>query len=443
MSGVSTFGGLQTALRGLLAHQRALDVTSHNVANADTVGYSRQEAVMAPSLPLKIPAGAVQGGGGAELGTGVDVAAYRRIRDQFLDLQYRAQSMRLGGLAAQVRGLEQVDVALAEPGENGISAQLGKFWSGWEDVANAPENQATRQALIEGAKGLATSISSLDAQLASAAEGANTEYAFITGPGGEVGQMAEEIAKLNESIRSSLVSGATPNDLYDRRDLLLDKLSELAQVAVVDLGNGTIEVNFGDAASPLVAETTVNWPQALSVPGGKLGALIELGGPTGTIASYREELNAFAKELADSVNAIHMSGGGPAFFTYAASEAAATLQVAVGAAEVQTSVTPAEGANDIAVKIGALRNGAADQLYASFVSRVGTDVSDARRSEENAQALVGAVEDRRQSASGVSLDEEMTNLIRFQRGYQASARAMSTFDEALDVLINRTGRVGL
>ena len=118
--GVSTFSGLQTALRGLLAQQRALDVTSHNVANADTVGYSRQEAVMAASLALKIPAGAVQGGGGAELGTGVEVVAYRRARDQFLDLQYRAQAMHLGGLAAQVRGLEQVEVALAEPGENGI-----------------------------------------------------------------------------------------------------------------------------------------------------------------------------------------------------------------------------------------------------------------------------------------------------------------------------------
>ena len=107
------------------------------------------------------------------------------------------------------------------------------------------------------------------------------------------------------------------------------------------------------------------------------------------------------------------------------------------------SVTAAEGANDIALAIAALRGGKADQAYASFVSRVGTDMADARRSEENAQALVSAVQDRRDSTSGVSLDEEMTNLVRFQRGYQASARAMTTFDEALDVLINRTGRVGL
>jgi flagellar hook-associated protein 1 FlgK len=441
--GVSTFTGLQTALRGLLAQQRALDVTSHNVANADTVGYSRQEAVLAASPALRIPAGAVQGGGAAELGTGVDVLSYRRARDQFLDLQYRAQAMRLGGLAAQVKGLEQVEVALAEPGENGISAQLQKFWSGWEDLANAPENQATRQALIETAQGLATSLSTLDTQMQTATEQASAEYASITKAGGEVGQMAEEIAKLNEAIRSSLVSGATPNDLYDKRDALLDKLSGLAQLSVTDLGNGTIEAAFGDAAVPLVKETTVTWPQALSEPKGKLGTLIELASPTGTIASYRSALNAFAEELAKSVNAVHESGGGPAFFSFTPGSAAATLAVAVSTTEVQISTTGAEGANDIALAIAALRGGKPDQAYASLVSRVGTDMSGARRSEENAQALLGAVQDRRDSTSGVSLDEEMTNLVRFQRGYQASARAMTTFDEALDVLINRTGKVGL
>lgn len=441
--GISTFTGLQTALRGLLAQQRSLDVTSHNVANASTPGYSRQEAVLAASPALKIPAGAVQGGGGAELGTGVDVLAYKRARNGFLDLQYRAQAMRLGGLSTQVEGLETVEGALAEPGENGISNQLQKFWSGWEDVANSPESQATRQALVESAEGLATSISSLDSQLVTAKEQAAAEYTSLTQAGGEVEQTAKEIAELNASIRSSLSSGATPNDLYDKRGLLLDKLSGLAQTSVTDLGNGTIEVQFGDAAAPLVSETTVNWPQALSEPQGKLGVLIELSSPTGRIASYREELNAFAQGLAESVNAIHTSGGGPAFFKFTAGSAASTLAVNVTAAEVQTTTTGTEGGNDIAVAIGALRGGKSDQAYASFVSRVGTDMANARRAAENSEVLVNSVQERREATSGVSLDEEMTNLVRFQRAYQASARAMTSFDENLDTLINRTGRVGL
>lgn len=441
--GISSFGGLQTALKGLLAQQRSLDVTSHNVANANTVGYSRQEAVLGASRPLRIPAGATQDGSPAELGTGVDVLAYRRLRDQFIDLQYRAQAMRLGGLAAQVKGLDSVEVALAEPGENGISAQLAKFWSGWEDLANAPENQATRQALVENGVGLANGIAELDRQLATSVEQAAGEYTAIATAGGEVGQMASEIAKLNEAISTSLSSGAAPNDLLDRRDLLLDKLSGLAQLSVTDLGNGLIEVEFGDAAAPLVEGTTVTWPQALTTPGGKLGALLELSGPAGTIASYQSELNGFAQGLAEAVNTIHESGGGPAFFNFTPGSAASTLEVGVNAAEVQTSVTAAVGANDVATAIGALRGGTADQAYASFISRVGTEMAGARRSEENASAVMTAIGERRESVAGVSLDEEMTNLVRFQRAYQASARAMSSFDEALDVLINRTGRVGL
>jgi len=441
--GVSTFSGLQTALKGLLAHQRALDVTSHNIANQNTVGYSRQEAVLGASRATRIDAGALQNGAGAHLGSGVDVLAYRRIRDRFLDLQYRAQAMRLGGLAAKARGLEGVEVALAEPGENGIAHRLGVFWSAWSDVANSPENSATRQVLVEQAGALAIAIATLDAQMATAAQHAAAEHEAIVGPGGEVALIADEIARLNETIRSSVAARIEPNDLYDRRDYLLDQLSALGQVSVTDLGDGTIEVAFGDAALPLVEGTTVNWPQALAEPGGKLGALLELSQPGGLIASYRAELEAFAQSLADAVNALHTSGCGPAFFTYTAGSVASTLAVAVTADEVVTSATPDPGANEIATAIAALRGGAPDTAYASLVGRIGSDVGQVRREEANAEALVAAVQDRRDATSGVSLDEEVSNLVRFQRGYQASARAMSTIDEALDVLINRTGRVGL
>jgi flagellar hook-associated protein 1 len=105
--------------------------------------------------------------------------------------------------------------------------------------------------------------------------------------------------------------------------------------------------------------------------------------------------------------------------------------------------TGAPGANDRALAVAALRGKTADGQYAALVTRIGGDLRNARREEENARVLTNAVDDRRQSVSGVSMDEEMSNLVRFQRGYQASARALSTMDEVLDLLINRTGRVGL
>ncbi len=437
---ISSFMGLQTALRGLLAQQRALEVTSHNVSNANTVGYSRQEATMAATPGLKVPAGALQSGGGAMLGTGVDVEAYRRIRDTFIDLQYRAQLMTLGDAATKTRSLDQAELTLSEPGENGIGHQLGQFWSAWADLSNAPESPATRRALVDQAATLSASLNRLSAQFSTVQTQASAEYSAITGASGDVASMANEIAKLNAAIKDTLRGGGTANDLMDRRDLLVDKLAKLAQVSVTDLSTGAISLNFGDAAAPLVNDGTVTWPQVLTAPGGKLGALLSLSSATGTLASYKTDLNNFAKSLADTVNALHAP---PNFFSYTLGNEAATLAVAVTSAAVRASVTAAPGANDIALAVAALRGGAAEASYQTLVTRIGSDVQDARRREATAEVLTNALEDRRQSTSGVSLDEEMQNIVRFQRGYQASARAMSTMDEMLDVLINRTGRVGL
>jgi len=435
--------GLQTSLRGLIAAQEALDTTSHNIANASTVGYSRQEVDLSASRALQIVTGSSDGTGTAELGTGVDLDGVSRARDKFLDLQYRAQAMRLGGLSATVQTMESIEGALAEPGENGISKQLQTFWSDWEGLANDPEDSAARQAVVEAGKALATSLGELNAQLTGAKQVAEAEIAAIAGSGGEVEQKAKEIALLNGAIRSATTSGSEPNDLLDQRDLLLDELSALGQVSVAEKADGTVEVGFGGAAEPLVSGTEVDWPQTVTEPKGKLGALIELTSAGGTIESLRTELDGFAEGLANSVNEIHTKAGGLAFFTYTAGEGAATLAVAVNAAEVQTAADGSSGGNEIATAIGALRGGAVDRSYAAFVTRIGAEMKTAQAGETNAQALLNTVAERRESASGVSLDEEMTKLQSFQRGYEASARAMTALDEALDVLITRTGRVGL
>jgi flagellar hook-associated protein 1 FlgK len=122
--------------------------------------------------------------------------------------------------------------------------------------------------------------------------------------------------------------------------------------------------------------------------------------------------------------------------------------LAVTASTVRASMIGAPGpapagANDVALAVSKLRGGAADNAYANLVARIGGDARTANQQQATAQALVSQASDRRQSVSGVSMDEEMSNMLRFQRGYQASARAMSTMDEMLDTLINRTGRVGL
>ena len=331
---VSSFSGLQTALRGLLAEQRSIDVTGHNIANVNTPGFSRQEAALTAAPALTIPAGAIEGGAGAQLGQGVDVQAYRRIRDGFLDAQYRAQSMRLGYHTASATTLSDAETALAEPGRNGIAAQLGEFWDAWADVANAPEDPAARQALVQQGRTLATAFATVDGQLAQLAESAAGEYATLTAAGGKVDGIAKELGLLNGSISAALQVGSVPNDLLDRRDLLVDQLSELGQVSVTPKDDGTVTIAFGDAGTALVDGTTVTWPQSLTSPGGRLGALKDLSDPAGSLAGYRTSLAAVARTLAETVNAAH---GSPAFFAFTTGDEAATLAVAVTPAQVVTT----------------------------------------------------------------------------------------------------------
>ena len=138
---ISSFYGMQTSLRGLMAQQRMLDTTGHNIANASTQGYSRQEGTLAASQALQLQSAA----GPAHLGSGVDVQGFRRVRDQFLDLQFRGQNTGLSDWSAKTDALDTAELALAEPGDNGINAQLTKFWAAWSDVSNAPDSEA-RQA---------------------------------------------------------------------------------------------------------------------------------------------------------------------------------------------------------------------------------------------------------------------------------------------------------
>ena len=458
---ISSFYGLQTSLRGLLAQQRMMDTAGHNIANASTKGYSRQEASLVASDALQIPAGGIAGGSGAHIGSGVDVQSYRRIRDQFVDLQYRAQNTNLNEWAARTKTLDRAELALNEPGENGINEQLARFWDSWQALSSDAKNPSLKQNVAETAASLTGSFNTLYDQILLTRDQAAAEYADLArpagagDPGGEVAQIARDVAELNDTIRRFITAGDIPNDLLDRRDQLLDDLSEFGQISVTEQPDGMLDISFVDKALsgttyPVVTGAASTWagPPAgppLWSPGGRLGGLLEASRAGGTLDVYLGDLNTIATNLATAVNGAYPSGD---FFTVGA-PAAKTLQVnptIAGNPSLITGGTGADGSSDVARAIAAIQNDPAsgiDGAYQAFVAKVGSQVREAIRQEGNAQVLTDAVDNRRQSVSGVSMDEEMSNLVRFQRSYQASSRAMSTMDEMLDVLINRTGRVGL
>jgi flagellar hook-associated protein 1 FlgK len=460
---ISSFYGLQTSLRGLLAQQRLLDTAGHNIANASTRGYSRQEVSLVASDALQIPAGGIVGGAGAHIGSGVDVQSYRRVRDQFVDLQYRAQNTNLQEWAARTKTLDRAELSLNEPGENGLNEQLARFWDSWSSLAGDAKNASLKQNVAETASSLAGAFQTLYDQIALTRDQAAAEYADLArpagagDPGGEIAQMAREIAQLNDSISRYITTGDIPNDLLDRRDLLLDDLSEFGQISVTEQPNGMLDVSFVDkvtagATYSIVTGAASTWagPPAGNAwaPGGRLGGLLEASRPGGTLDQYLGDLNTIASNLANAVNAVYPTGD---FFTVGAPPAGAADTLAVNPALATNPTlivggTGNDGSSDVARAIAAIQNNPSsgvDGAYQAFVSKIGAHVRESIRQEANAQALTDAVENRRQSVAGVSMDEEMSNLVRFQRAYQASSRAMSTMDEMLDVLINRTGRVGL
>jgi flagellar hook-associated protein 1 FlgK len=238
---IPTLQGLQTALSGLLAEQQAIDLAGHNITNANTEGYSRQTAVLQTNDPLRIAALSPTTGMGGQLGTGVSVADYTRIRNIYLDAHYRNENSALGAASAQAEELQQAQSAFNEPSSSGLASHLSAFWSSWSALADSPSSEAARVAVVSAADQVVSTLHGLSSQLQSIETSASAQYTAITGPSGEVAHDAAAIAELNHQIKGSLEARQQPNDLEDRRDLLIDKLSSLASVTVTKEADGRSE----------------------------------------------------------------------------------------------------------------------------------------------------------------------------------------------------------
>jgi flagellar hook-associated protein 1 FlgK len=444
---IPAFSGLNTALRGVQAHQAALDVTSHNIANVDTDGYSRQQVVFGAAPSLTLPAGAKQDGTGAQLGQGVEVLNYRRLRSDFLDLQYRAQNMASSQSEVTSQRLTAVQSLLGTNTANDLGKQLDTFWSAWSTLSANPTSQAAKDAVVSAGQNLASRFGTLDGDLATSAQQATDAISDMLSNDGPIKPIADELAQLNDRINRAVQSGTEPNDLLDRRDLLLDQLSQYGQVSVTPdptlnadgtkANPGMIQVSFGGAATPLVSQSTVAMPTTATLsaaPGGQLGGLQDAAAK---INGYRTTLSTMASSLISGVNGLATN---PIFSGTGATDISV---VATGATVTATTAGGAAGDNSVAIAIAALRGGAVDTAYAGLVRQIGGDVASANSANATATSVLASIDGQRQSVSGVSMDEEMTNLIKFQRGYQAAARALTTMDDILDTLINSTGRVGM
>lgn len=541
----STFFGFNIARSGLFASQRALNITGHNISNANTEGYSRQRLDIRQASPMLLPNG--QG----MLGTGVETENITQIRNEFLDFKYRGEHMTYGEWESKFNTLDNIQAIFNEPSDSGIQTVLDQFFSSLHELSKTPESLTTRSLVRQRGIALATNLNHMSAQFDKLQRDTDFE---ITTTVDEVNGYSEQIRKLNESIYKAELDGSKANDLRDQRNLLVDKLSKLVNVDYYEdnqnrfhvLVNGKTLVSHlrnnklkyeerSSKLNPCDAENlhNISWEDGSTFEPttGKIKGLIDMrdniSGNDKGIPYYMERLNEFADTFAEELNSVHKSGydldgnSGVYFFTIngmstaeyknhlltkgldggAAEEvvvadidaARAALETKIGAdpakykyktvkeidgkfyivdkvsaseltlsKDIQDSDNglnkiaasdkndpdlPGNGENalamvDIRHDTDLFGTGSPEDFVKSLISNLGVDTQAAERMKDNQVVLLNQVETNRQSISGVSLDEEMTNMIKFQHSFNANSRMITAMDEMIETIINRMGTVG-
>jgi len=449
-----SFDGLRIALSSLQAQRRALEVTGQNVANVATDGYSRQRIQMSANAGSVVPAIYSTP---SSVGQGVLSSDVQRARDQFIEVRANQEHAVNSNLLQVQSTLDRIELGFAEPGENGLGAQMSDFLAGFDDVANQPTDSAARNQLIERAQTLVTGFSQLDTTLASIRDNSIEELqASLV----DVNATAARIADLNGRIQVATTAGLSPNDLMDQRDLAASQLAESVGATIRPLGDGTVDVYIGGTA--LVRGSTSNElevvigtdpAQTISVvwskddqPAGVSGAA---GGMLSTandiVPRYRAALKAVATKLHDEVNVLHKTGFGQDgvtgrdFFSWDASGHLAVDSVVAGDPTKVGASGSATATRDgsVAKKLAALTATQSD--YRALVVKLGVESQTATRRVEIQAGITDQIDTAREASSGVDVDEEMTNMLMFQHAYDAAARLLSTMDANLDTLINHMG----
>lgn len=640
----TTFFGLEIARSALQTQQRALDVTGHNIANANTDGYTRQEAVIGAKNPYTVP-GMNRPASPGQVGTGVQVEEIRRLRDGFIDIQVRTENKSLGYWEAKRDALQKVEVILSEPSDSGLRTVLDQFWEGWQELSKNPESLAVRSVVRQRGIAVAETFNHLDQLYRELQRDLNDNIKVKVQ---DINSIVKQIADINMQILPVEALGDKANDLRDKRDLLLDKLSKIVDIGVSENSLGQVNVTIGGralvsgkTASSLLARPNAanngyvdvvwaNDKQAASITAGEIRGLLEARGYTdpdgvftGIIPDLRNDLDIMAKTIVDETNKLHRGGydlngnqnnnffkpfesgvyppagtsfaqalqvdevivgslntiaagntppdpgpppkpipgdganalklaqlkhlqlvdltkgqstllstwktkqyyatqsdglttvpytgatnilGGGGLFNLTDFNPNAALLLKQGDKTITINITNGSGAdvltgagvltvNDLVAKINgeaSIQNmpltaslvedppasgkfylqvkatetgtsnvitveeknfkgaatfgwvnanvtGTADDFYRSQLGKLGVDSQEATRMADNQKLLVEQLEGRRAALSGVSLDEEMTNMIRFQQGYNAAARVVTVMDEMLDKIINGMG----
>lgn len=518
-----SFHGLEMARQALAMQQLGLYTTGHNISNINTEGYSRQR-VNFETMPAYPQPSRHQSAVTGQIGTGVQAGSIERIRDEFLDKQYRTQNSKANYWETHAEALYRMESIVNEMDDtDGLGAVLDDFWKSLEDLAIDPDNHGARRVVAQKALTLTDTFNHIGGSL----EEIRSDLEFQLGNEkkgaiGKVNSLVEQIEKLNKQIAEVEPHGKLPNDLYDRRDALIDELSGLVSIRVEydpSDENGAKDIAQGIARIELVDEEGKSFDNPVVLVGkdhpaqefsvqtatdengvkyiesvtygdetvdilnteGKISALIENygyvedGEVVGHFPDFMRQMDKLATEFAKSFNAIHnagydLDGSQPQEDFFIISDdglnGAKTITVNkeyLDNPELIAASTSGDTSNgDNALRLaevimnpietiddGAFENEndlktgeSIKDFYDGIVVELAVKTENADRQNEFSAIQANQVQHSRDSVSAVSLDEEVTNLLKFQHAYNAAARSMTATDELLDKIINGMGIVG-
>jgi flagellar hook-associated protein 1 FlgK len=465
MTAMSDINGILNIGRtSLMTHKKAIEVTSNNIANVNTPGYSRQRVHFSST-------GTLSPQSGFYAGSGVTIGGIDRVHDRYLDVQISNENDQLGRWEARQNAMQRVEILFNELSGTGLNDAMSQFWNAWQDLANNPSGSSERSLLTNKAESLAITFNNLKKDLNQIR---NDTASKIESELGRINQISRQIAGLNEKIVNGEAVGDPVHELQDERDLLISDLSEMIDINSFENANGSLNVSLKSGLSlvnNLRSYELGTQPNAVPggtddvvwldaggngtvitdrIMGGKLKGLIEVRDEV--IPGYLGQLDDLAGEMISSVNGIHASGYGldgsqNDFFTGTSAGDIALNEVVAGDPDKIAAAGPTDGlpgGNGNAIAMAELQHNLTmngnrntfSEFYNALVGDVGRAVEDADTQVEHQSTMLQHLGSYRESVSGVSLDEEMINLMNYQSAYEAAAKLIQTADELLQTVID-------
>ncbi|MGB8169831.1 MAG: flagellar hook-associated protein FlgK, partial [Chthoniobacteraceae bacterium] len=460
-------GDLVTASRALAAQQAGVQVAGRNISNVNTPGYARQRVILGDRAVIQTADG--------PRGTGVEALGVKQIRDGFLDLQVVRESSQTEYLTSQQGAYQRAESALGEQidrsgdsafigdatgSTNGLATALNDFFNGFDNVASNPTENASKQVLLQKAQTLVSKFNLVDQRLSSLQNDLTSQIGSDTTT---ADNLLQQIADLNKQIQTSEINApGAAMDLRDQRQTRLEELSKYLNFTTTTIpgGNGQIQITAKDTSGSDVllvdrgvAVGTLAFNGA-GFTGGASGATLALTGGSlqgnlsardGAIQQLRDDVKTTATQFATAVNAAYnpTSTTGD-FFTVPPASGIIQLDSTLSASTLKTTDTGNVGANELSLAVsevaqkkfsttgGDLVDGTISGFYNKLVSGFGETIVGVDSKLADQKLIQGMITQQRDSVSGVSMDEEVADLMKFQRAYQASSRVIGVIDSMLE-----------